>query len=73
MPDRATGLVKRYDGSVADVYGAAPTGFSATMSATRGVRLFAVKVLDCSGSANANACYHSPGGPHPCPPRRVPS
>ncbi|MEV4478590.1 S8 family peptidase [Micromonospora coxensis] len=41
VPDRATGLVKRYGGSVGDVYDAALTGFSAKMSAGQARRLAA--------------------------------
>ena len=41
VPDRAATLAKRYGGSVADVYSAALTGFSAKMSAGQARRLAA--------------------------------
>ncbi|MFJ8685116.1 S8 family peptidase [Micromonospora wenchangensis] len=41
VPDRAASLTKRYGGSVADVYSAALTGFSAKMSAGQARRLAA--------------------------------
>ncbi|MEW2380667.1 S8 family serine peptidase [Micromonospora sp. NPDC047707] len=41
VPDRAATLVKRYGGSVRDVYSAALTGFSATMTAGQARRLAA--------------------------------
>ncbi|SCL31034.1 Peptidase inhibitor I9 [Micromonospora nigra] len=41
VPNRANALVKRYGGSVADVYSAALTGFAATMNAGQAKRLAA--------------------------------
>ncbi|WP_433532092.1 S8 family peptidase [Micromonospora sp. CA-263727] len=41
VPDRASALVKRYGGSVSDVYSAALTGFAAKMTAAQAARLAA--------------------------------
>ncbi|MEV6813493.1 S8 family peptidase [Micromonospora sp. NPDC051296] len=41
VPDRASSLVKRYGGSVSDVYSAALTGFAAKMTAAQAARLAA--------------------------------
>ncbi|WP_327039339.1 S8 family peptidase [Micromonospora maris] len=41
VPDRASTLVKRYGGSVSDVFSAALTGFSAKMTAAQAARLAA--------------------------------